>query len=176
MRLGLALVTGLALLATPALAQTKTKASAANEAVAALEVCETFARGGEGALDAAIAAGWDAYDEQGESPFIRQFSASRDIPVMGWGDIFVLVESYPDATLGYCRLDLMEPAGNGKAVIEALAALDRYEGEVVTESGAHYASLSGTGEDQSLLATHWDGESFVLQLTIITPKSASSEQ
>ena len=176
MRLGLAIIAGLVLAATPALAQTKTKSTAPNEAVAVLEVCETFARGGDGALDAATAAGWEAYDEEGESPFISQYSASRDIPVMGWGDIFVLVESYPDATFGYCRLDLMEPQGNGKAVIEAIAGLDRYEGETVTEGDAIYASLSGTGPDTSLLITHWTAESFVIQLTIVTPKSASSEQ
>ena len=176
MRFGPALIAGLVLVATPALAQSKTKTTAASEAVSVLDVCETFARGEDGALDAAVAAGWEAYDEEGESPFIRQFSASREIPVMGWGDIFVLLESYPDATLGYCRLDLLQPSGNGEAVIEALAALDGYEGEVVSEGEATFASLAGTGDDQSLLIAHWTPESFVIQLTIVTPKSASSEQ
>ena len=125
MRAALALILGLVLAVSPALGQGKTKTSAAEEAVAALEVCEAFARNDEGALDAAIEAGWDAYDEESESPFITQVGASREIPGLGWGDIFVLVESYPEATFGYCRLDVAQPKGNGKTVIEILAGLDR---------------------------------------------------
>ena len=176
MRAALALFLGLSLAVTPALGQGKTKTSAADEAVAALSVCEAFAGGDAGALEAANGAGWDAYDEESESPFITQYSASREIRGMGWGDIFVLVESYPEATLGYCRLDVAEPMGKGEAVIEALAALDRYQGDVTTDASGSYASLSGTGEDQSLLLAHWDEFSFVIQLTIVTPKTAPSEQ
>ncbi len=175
MRSGLALLLGLVLAATPALAQSKTKTSAVDEAVAALEVCEAFARNDADAIDAAGEAGWDAYDEESESPFITQIGASREIPGLGWGDIFVLVESYPDATFGYCRLDVAQAKGNGKTVIESLAGLDRYEGEVTSETDGTYASLSGSGEATSLLLTHWDDVSFVIQLTIVTPKSASSD-
>jgi hypothetical protein len=175
MRSGLALILALALAVSPALGQGKTKTSAAEEAVAALEVCEAFARNDEGALDAAIEAGWDAYDEESESPFIAQVGASREIPGLGWGDIFVLVETYPDTTFGYCRLDVAQAKGNGKTVVETLAGLDRYEGEVTTEANGTYASLSGSGEATSLLLTHWDDVGFVIQLTIVTPKSASSD-
>lgn len=174
MRKGLALFLGLVLAVTPAYAQGKTKTSAADEAVAALEVCETFARGDVLAVDAAVAAGWDAYDEDSESPFIAQYGGGREVPGLGWGDLFVLVETYPDAVLGYCRLDVAEPKGNGKAVIDALAGLGGYAGEVTEETDGHYASLVGTTDEQSLLITHWDGLGFVIQLTIITPKSAPS--
>src|SRR5690606_135057 len=125
MRTGLALFLGLMLAVTPAMAQGKTKTSGANEALAALEVCETFAKGDVLAVEAAIEAGWDAYDQDAESPFIRSYAASREIPGMGWGDMFILVESYPEATLGYCRLDVAEPTGRGEPVISALAGLDR---------------------------------------------------
>jgi hypothetical protein len=175
MRAVLALILGLALAVSPALGQGKTKTSAAEEAVAALGVCETFARGEDDAFEAAIEAGWDAYDEDSESPFIAQVAASREIPGLGWGDIFVLVEDYPASTLGYCRLDVAQPKGNGKTVIETLAGLDRYQGDVTSEGTGTYASLSGAGDESALLITHWDDVGFVIQLTIITPKSAKSE-
>lgn len=171
MRSGLALLLGLVLAVSPAHAQSKTKASAADAAVAALDLCETFAKGDVLALEAAIQAGWDAYDEESESPFIAQYAGSREIPGLGWGDLFVLVETYPESTLGYCRLDVAEPTGNRKAVVEALAGLDRYQGDVKTEDGGSYASLVGVDND-NLLLTHWDDIGFVIQLTIVTPKSA----
>ena len=170
MRMGPALLLGLALALQPAVAQGKTKTSAVEEAVAALEVCEAFAKGDVLAVDGAIAAGWDAYDQEAESPFIRSYAASREIPGMGWGDIFVLVEDYPDSTLGYCRLDIAEPKGKGAAVIEALAELDRYEGEIRTDTDGTYASLVGAAVPRTLLATHWDDFGFVIQLTVVTPK------
>ncbi|MCP8884054.1 hypothetical protein NIM87_11120 [Devosia sp. XJ19-1] len=175
MRTGLALLLGLMLAVQPAMAQGKTKSSPVEEAVAALGVCESFAKGDVMAVDAAIAAGWDAYDQDAESPFIRSYAATREIPGMGWGDVFALVESYPQATLGYCRLDVAEPKGAGEAVIAALAALERYQGNVETENGGSYASLKGSDNDNTLLITHWDDVGFVIQLTIITPKNASSE-
>lgn len=175
MRAALALILGLALAVSPALGQGKTKTSAAEEAVAALGVCEAFARGEDDAIEAAIEAGWDAYDEESESPYIAQVAASREIPGLGWGDIFVLIEDYPNATFGYCRLDVAQPKGNGKTVIESLAGLDRYQGDITSEGTGTYASLSGSGEATSLLLTHWDDVGFVIQLTIITPKSAKSE-
>ncbi len=176
MRTGLALFLGVVLAVTPALAQGKTKSSPVAEAVAALDVCEAFARFDDGALEAAKAAGWDAYDQDSESPFVTQFAASRELPGIGWADILVLQESYPDYDFGYCRLDTMEPSGDGKAVIAALAALDRYKGEVVEEGDGSYASLSGTGEPATMLMTHWANGSFVLQLTTITPKTAPSQE
>jgi hypothetical protein len=176
MRASLALVLALGLVAQPALAQGKTKASAADEAVAALEMCEAFAKGDVLAVDEAIGAGWDAYEDESESPFIRSYSAGREIPGIGWGDMFSLVESYPNRVLGYCRIDVAEPRGQGEAAIEALAALEGYEGEVTNENDGTYASLVGTGADDSLLIAHWDHVGFVIQLTILTPKPATSEE
>lgn len=175
MRVSLALVLALGLAAQPALAQ-KTKSSPAEEAVAALEMCEAFARGDVLALETAKGAGWDAYEDEAESPFIRSYSAGREVPGVGWGDMFALVESYPNRTLGYCRIDIAEPRGQGESAIEALAALDGYEGEVTSENGGTYASLIGTGALDSLLITHWDAVGFVIQLTILTPNTATSEQ
>ena len=175
MRMGLALILGLTLAATPAFAQGKTKLSPVAEAVAALEVCESFARDGAAAIDGAIDAGWDAYNEETESPFVVQVAASREIPVIGWGDIFVLFESYPDATLGYCRLDVAQPKGKGAEVIEALAGLDRYAGEIKTEETGTYASLTGASDTGTLLLTHWDDVGFVIQLTVVTPKDGPKE-
>lgn len=176
MRTGLALLLSLALAVTPAMAQGKTKTSPAQEAIAALTVCEAFAKGDVLATELAIEAGWDAYEDNSESPFIRSYSASREIPTIGWGEIFVLIENYPDQMLGYCRLDVMEPSDKGETVIAALAGLEGYAGDVTEQDGGHYASLSSTGEEQGMLMTHWDVTGFVMQLTVITPKSAQAEQ
>ena len=176
MRAGLALVLALGLVAQPTLTQGKTKSSPAEEAVAALEMCEAFAKGDVLALETAIGAGWDAYEDEAESPFIRSYSAGRQVPGIGWGDMFALVETYPNRTLGYCRIDIAEARGQGESAIEALAALDGYEGAVTSENGGTYASLVGTGTLDSLLITHWDAEGFVIQLTILTPNPATSEQ
>ncbi|SMQ72631.1 hypothetical protein SAMN06295905_2119 [Devosia lucknowensis] len=176
MRAGLALILGLVLAVTPAFAQGKTKTAPADEAVAALEVCEAFASRDSGALDKAIEAGWDAYDEVSESPFVVQYGAAREMPGIGWADLYVLQEGYPGTEFGYCRIDVTEPKGKGAAAIEAIAGLDRYEGDVTTEGQGTYASLEGTGEGQTLLMTHWDETGFVLQLTKIAPKAAPSEQ
>ncbi|MBB4052009.1 hypothetical protein GGR20_001651 [Devosia subaequoris] len=176
MRTGLALVLALGLAAQPTLVQGKTKSSPAQEAVAALEMCEAFAEGDVLALETAIGAGWDAYEDESESPFVRSYSAGREVPGIGWGDMFALVESYPDRTLGYCRIDIVEPKGQGESAIEALAALDGYKGDVTNENGGTYASLIGTGTLDSLLITHWDAAGFVTQLTILTPNTATREQ
>jgi hypothetical protein len=170
---GLIVLTALALAASPAVAQ-KTKTSAAiPAALAALETCEIFAKGDVLALEAAAEAGWDAYEETAESPFIRSYSASRDYAGFGYADMFSLVETYPTQTLGYCRIDLNEPIGNGAAVIAAIAELDRYEGEVTTNDEGDFASLAG---ENSLLMTLWNEYSFVIQLTILTPKNATASE
>ncbi len=170
---GLLVLGALALAASPAFAQ-KTKSSAAIPAVlAALETCETFATGDVLALEAATEAGWDAYEETAESPFIKSYSASKDFPGVGYADMFSLVETYPDRTLGYCRIDLNEPIGNGAAAIAAIADLDRYEGEVTTNAEGSFASLAG---DERLLLTHWSDYSFVVQLTILTPRGPAASE
>ncbi|MFD2647007.1 hypothetical protein ACFSX5_04255 [Devosia albogilva] len=167
----------LALCASPALAQ-KTKSPAAPQSVAALEVCEQFARGDVLAVDNANAKGWDAYATDTESPYVRSYSASRDLPGIGLANLFALVEDYPETTFGYCRLDVMEPTGrNGAQQIEAIQGLDRYEGTGETVSDGTFASLKGTSETaQSLLLAHWTETSFVIQLTVITPTATAETE
>ncbi len=167
-------LTALALLAAaPALAQGKIKPAASDGHLAALETCERFAHDEAGALDAAIAEGWDAYEVDSESPFVVEYGASRDLEGIGHADIFVLIETYPELTFGYCRLDLSHPEGAGQAAIEEIAELERYAGETLTDAGGTYASLSGTGDTQSLLLTHWTEGDFVIQLTTITPLASN---
>jgi predicted TIM-barrel fold metal-dependent hydrolase len=134
-RAGLVTLAVLALAAQPAFAQGKTKTAPSTAVIAALEMCETFARGEEKALDDAVEAGWDAYDQESESPFVKSYAASYEIAGFGWADLFALVETYPGTLFGYCRIDIADPRGDGKAAIEAIAGLDRYEGEVLDEDG-----------------------------------------
>ena len=168
MRMGLAILAVMALAAQPAFAQVKSKASPVDSALTALELCEAFARGGDTLVTDAIAAGWDAYDQDAESPFVKSYVASRELAGLGWGDLFSLVETYPSSVFGYCRIDFIEIEGDGKPVIDAIAALDRYEGEVVDQEGGHYGSFSG---GDSLLLAHWDQDGFVIQLTTLTPRA-----
>jgi hypothetical protein len=172
-RTSLAALALVALATAPGLAQGKTKAAATNEHIAALETCERFARNETGALEAAIAEGWDAYEVDSESPYVVEYAASRDLDGIGLADIFVLIESYPELTFGYCRLDLSRPERAGQAAIEEIAALDRYDGEVLTNAEGTYASLSGTDASQSLLLTHWTDADFVIQLTTVTPLASN---
>ncbi len=166
MRAVLALLAVLALAAQPALAQSKTKSSPVVAAVEALDMCEAFALGGEAIVDDAAAAGWDAGEQGSESPFIRHYVAAREFAGLGWGDLFALVETYPGKQFGYCRIDFVEASGSGRAAVEAIAGLHRYDGEVREDNGGYYASLAG---ENSLLLTHWDEAGFVIQLTVLTP-------
>ncbi|ODT66336.1 MAG: hypothetical protein ABS75_28165 [Pelagibacterium sp. SCN 63-23] len=166
MRAGLTLLAVLALAAQPALAQSKTKPSTTGSAVAALEMCEAFAAGHETIMDEALDAGWDAYEQEPESPFVKGYDAGRDLPGLGWADLFALVETYPGKGFGYCRIDVATPRGSASAVIDAIVGLDRYEGDVVEQDGGVYASLEN---DSSLLLTHFDEYGFVIQLTTLTP-------
>lgn len=180
MRAGLAFIAMLSLCATPVVAQGKTKGAASDVgtlAVEVVEVCEKFARGDVLAVDDAIAKGWDAYDSTGESPYVQSFNASKDLPGIGQADIFVLREDYPDTSLGYCRMDVIAPQGNrGNEAVQAIQNLDRYEGQSQMVSDGTFASLtSASGDIRSLLLTHWSAESFVVQLTVITPKAASAD-
>src|SRR5690606_40765822 len=111
MRAWLAATAALALCASPALAQ-KTKSPAAPQSVAALEVCERFASGDVLAVDDANAKGWDAYATDSESPYVRSYSASRELPGIGSANLFALVEDYPGTSFGYCRIDVIEPTGS----------------------------------------------------------------
>ncbi len=170
MRAGLALLLLPVLAASPAWAQGKTKAPVAPDAVGALEVCERFAAGDVLAVDDAISKGWDAYAEAGESPFVQNFTASAEIKGIGYADLFSLVEDYPGQTLGYCRIDVASPTGNGTAVIDAIAELGRYEGDVKTTDEGSFGSFTGTGDKGTLLLAHWTPQAFVIQLTMLTDK------
>ena len=168
MRAGLLAIAVVLLCAGPALAQ-KSKTP---QAVAALEVCELFAGGNVLAVDDAAARGWNAYEQDSESPYVRRFTATRTLPGIGEADLFGLIEDYPQATFGYCRIDVLSPpVGKGEAQISAIEQLDRYEGTSQTIEGGTFASLRGTDTDNTtLLLAHWSEADFVLQLTTITPK------
>ena len=172
MRAGLVLITALALCATPAVAQGKAKTPAVPGSVQVLEICESFATNAPDAVEAAIAKGWDAFDQGGESPFIKSYAGSKDIAGLGYANIFVLIESYPDRTFGYCRADVMEPAGNGESLVKAIQQLGTYQGDFVKNEEGSFASLSDTEGDQDrVLLTHWTRDAFVVQLSITTPKT-----
>ena len=87
MRAGLALIAALALCVTPAVAQGKVKSKGGADigalAVEIVEVCEEFSRGDVLAVDDAIAKGWDAYETEGESPFVKTFNAHKELPGIG---------------------------------------------------------------------------------------------
>jgi hypothetical protein len=180
MRAGLAVIAMLALSVTPVVAQGKTKGTApvhvGTLAVEVVEVCEKFAKGDVLAVDNAIAKGWDAYESTGESPYVQSFNASKDLPGIGQADIFVLREDYPDTSIGYCRMDVIGPEGtSGNEAVQAIQNLDHYEGQSQLVSDGTFASLTAvSGNAKSLLLTHWSAESFVVQLTVITPKAEAS--
>ena len=177
MRAGLAVIAALALCVTPAVAQGKVKSKGGADigalAVEIVEVCEEFSRGDVLGVDDAIAKGWDAYEATGESPYVQTFNAHKELLGIGAADIFVLFEDYPQSTLGYCRMDVLEPQGaNGQVAIQAIQHLDGYEGEAIQNGDGSFAHLTGAnGDANRMLLAHWSAESFVVQLTIITPKA-----
>jgi hypothetical protein len=177
MHRGIAVIAALAVCAAPAMAQGKTKPGAVGPAaIQIVEICEAFARGDVLATDDAIALGWDAYAGEGESPYIRTFNAHKELPGIGLADLFVLFEDYPASTLGYCRMDVIEPAGNrGLEAIQAIQNLDRYEGTSQQVSEGNFASLTGVDDPNRMLLAHWNAEAFVIQLTIITEKSGPAD-
>ncbi|MCR6671673.1 hypothetical protein [Devosia ginsengisoli] len=175
MRAGLALIAALALCATPVVAQGKTKPGVEPQSVQALEMCETFAAGDVLAVEAAIEKGWDAYDDGGESPYVRAYSGSKDLPGIGYASMFALVESYPNLTFGYCRIDVSDVTGNADGQVQALQNLDRYEGEAIQNGDGTFASLTGTTDKNRLLLAHLAQDTFVIQLSIITPKATTAD-
>ncbi|QDZ11234.1 hypothetical protein [Devosia ginsengisoli] len=175
MRAGLAAIAVLALCVTPVAAQGKTKPGAVPQSVAALEMCETFAAGDVLAVEAAIEKGWDAYDDGGESPYVRSYSGSKDLPGIGYATMFALIESYPNLTFGYCRVDVSDVTGNADGQVQAIQNLDRYEGESIQNGDGIFASLAGTDDKNRLLLTHLAQNTFVIQLSIITPKAETAD-
>ena len=175
MRAGLALIAALAFCATPAVAQGKTKAGTVPQSVAALEMCETFASGDVLAVEAAIERGWDAYEDGGESPYVKSYSGSKELPGIGFATMFALVESYPQSTFGYCRVDVQEVTGNADNEVQAIQNLDRYEGQSIMNGDGNFASLTGTTDKTRTLLTHLAGGRFVIQLSILTPKAEADQ-
>ena len=175
MRAGLAAIAVLALCVTPVAAQGKTKPGVVPQSVQALEMCETFAAGDVLAVEAAIEKGWDAYDDGGESPYVRSYSGSKDLPGIGYASMFALVESYPNLTFGYCRVDVSEITGNADMAVQAIQQLDRYEGEAIQNSDGIFASLTGKDDKNRLLLTHLAQNAVVIQLSIITPKAETAD-
>lgn len=176
MRAALLLIAASTLCAAPAVAQGKAKAVPPPASIEVVEICEGFALGQADAVDAAIARGWDAYEEAGESPFVKSFGGSKELPGLGFANVFVLVETYPDRTFGYCRADVIEPSGNGAALVKAIVDLPRYEGDVIEDETGSYASLVDTTPDRdSVMLTHWTTNAFVVQLSTTTPKAAAAE-
>lgn len=175
MRAGLALIAALALCVTPAVAQGKTKAGAVPQGVQALEMCETFAAGDVLAVEAAIEKGWDAYEETAETPFVKSYSGSKELPGIGYATMFALVEDYPQNTFGYCRVDVTEVTGNADNEVQAIQSLDRYEGQVIQNGDGNFASLTGITDKNRMLLTHLAEGKFVIQLSIITPKAGADQ-
>lgn len=170
MRAGLVVIAALALSVTPVVAQGKTKGPASPISVQVLEMCEKFATGDVLAVNDAIGKGWDAYAQEGESPYVQSFGGSKELPGIGSANLFALIEDYPNSTLGYCRVDVAEPQGDGNVAIQAIQNLDRYEGQAQQISDGSFASLTGTTDKDRLLLAHWSADSFVIQLSIIRQK------
>lgn len=175
MRAALALIAMLCLSATPVVAQGKTKPGAAPQGVAALEMCEIFARGDVLAVEAAIEKGWDAFEDGAESPYVKSYSGSKELPGIGYATMFALVEDYPNSTLGYCRVDVTEVTGNADNEVQIIQGLGRYEGQVIQNGDGNFASLTGKDDKNRMLLTHAADGAFVIQLSIITPKAATAE-
>ncbi|KKB06875.1 hypothetical protein VE25_20595 [Devosia geojensis] len=158
------------LVAAPAAAQekTKSKAPARPITVELLETCELFARGDVLASSSATEKGWSVTEAVTDSVFVSSFEASRSFEGIGDADLFVLVEDYPQLTLGYCRIDISEP--QGEAGVAELDGLDRLAGDLEENADGTYGAWNGTGEDASyMLLSNQDEYSFGLQLTIIEP-------
>ncbi len=175
MRAGLALIAALALCATPVVAQGKTKAPTVPQGVQALEMCEGFATGDVLAVEGAIEKGWDAYEDSSESPFVKSYSGSKELAGIGYATMFALVESYPQGTFGYCRVDVLEVTGNADNEIQAIQNLDRYEGQSIVNGDGSFASLAGTEDPNRTLLTHVTPNTFVIQLSVTTPKAEADQ-
>jgi hypothetical protein len=145
------------------------------QSVAALEMCETFATGDVLAVEAAIEKGWEAYEDAAESPYVKSYSGSKELPGIGYATMFALVESYPQQSFGYCRVDVAEVTGDAQVAVQSIQNLDRYEGQTIQNGEGTFASLTGTTDKNRMLLTHLADGKFVIQLSIITPKAEADE-
>ncbi|KRA50453.1 hypothetical protein [Devosia sp. Root635] len=175
MRAALALIAALVLCVTPAVAQGKTKPGAVPQGVAALEMCETFAAGDVLAVEAAIEKGWEAYEDDSESPYVHSYSGGKELPGIGYANMFALVEDYPNRTFGYCRVDVNEVTGDAQVAVQSIQNLERYEGQSIQNGAGTFASLTGKDDKNRMLLTHLANGVFVIQLSIITPKAGTAE-
>jgi hypothetical protein len=170
MRAALPIVAGLALLAAPAAGQeeTKTKEPAAPLAIELLELCELYADGDVLANTTAASQGWQASETETDSIFVRSFDATKTLEGIGDATLFSLIESYPQLTLGYCRIDIASP--QGQVGVAELDTLERLTGDLETTQAGTYGAWNGTeaGRDYMLLANQ-DEFGFGLQLTILEP-------
>ncbi|GLQ54351.1 hypothetical protein [Devosia nitrariae] len=157
----------------PAGAQEKTKSKepVAPLAIELLETCELFASGDVLASATATSKGWDVADATTDNVFVTSYDATRSIEGVGDAELFVLVETYPQLTLGYCRIDINEP--QGEAGVAELDGLERLAGELEENADGTYGAWNGAelGADYMLLSNQ-DEFSFGLQLTILKPVEA----
>lgn len=173
MRAALLTVIGLCLLAAPAVAQEKIKDKqpAAPIAIQLLELCELYANGDVLANTTASQQGWQASETETDSIFVRSFDATRTFEGIGDAALFSLVESYPQMTLGYCRVDISGP--QGEVGVAELDALERLTGDLEITDAGTYGAWNGTTEGHNyLLLANQDEFGFGLQLTILEPVGA----
>jgi hypothetical protein len=198
-----ALIVVLALAVAPAAAQAKTKGMDVPEApavesgapatedaapedapvvtsgepvsVQVFKTCLNYARGDVLAGETAKQQGWEAYDDGGESPYVKAYSGTRSFPDVGDAALFSLVESYPDTTFGYCRIDIASPTG--EADVNALRDLPELAGgQMITNGQGTFGSWKGSAaEPQLLLLSHQTADAYVLQMTIITHREGAAE-
>lgn len=187
MRFAAVLLVGSMLAVAPAAAEAKTKPAAVAEpsepavanadavSVQAFNACLGYAKGDVLAGEAAKQQGWETYDDGGESPYVQSYSGSKSFEAVGDANLFSLVESYPDTTFGYCRVDMDAPSGD--AGVNALRDLPALTGGQMTTNGdGTFGSWKGAeAEPQLLLLSHQTAEVFVLQLTIITHRDGATD-
>ncbi len=167
------LIIGL-LAATPTFAKSKPNASdSVPRAVEFLEVCEKFASGDVLVVEWASELGWDAKEGDSGSLYARLYNANRYIEGVGDVALVALIEDYPTQTLGYCRIDIVAPAGT--IGVLNLNELPRLTGTIRTTSDTDYGSWEGaeSGRDYLLLASQ-DPNNFSLQLTTFVAHAAQN--
>ncbi|WEK05048.1 MAG: hypothetical protein P0Y65_01995 [Candidatus Devosia phytovorans] len=174
MRAGLAVIAALALCVTPAMAQGKAKTPPQAGSLAALEVCALFAGGNADAETLATEMGWDVSPGDPESLWVESTNFYKQVPGLGYAEGFVLMETYPDADFGYCRIDVTE--AEGEADVALIEDLPEWHGEIRNKGAGTYGSwMSQDYGGQRLLLSHEDEYGFVLQLTVIRPKPGEGE-
>ena len=143
--------------------------------VQVFKTCLNYARGDAQPEETAKGLGWEAFEDQGESPFVRTYSGNKSFTDVGDAALFSLVESYPDATFGYCRVDIQSPVG--EADVNALRDLPELAGgQVITNGDGTFGSWKGSeAEPQLLLLSHQTADTYVLQMTIITHRDGPAE-